>query len=128
MRLIGNIIWLVFGGLFMGLAWWLAALFCAVSIIGIPWAIAAYRIGAFSFWPFGRRIVDKPAGAVAATFSALGNLLWALLFGWWLALGHLISAVFCAVTIIGIPFALQHVKLAGLSFFPYGKDIVLILP
>lgn len=128
MRLIGNIVWLIFGGLYMGLAWWLAALFCALSVVGIPWAIAAFRIGTFSFWPFGRRIADKPAGAVAATFGALGNLVWALLFGWWLALGHLISAALCAITIIGIPFALQHVKLAGLSFLPYGKDIVPIMP
>ncbi len=128
MRLIGNIVWLIFGGLYMGLAWWLAALLCALSIVGIPWAIAAFRIGSFSFWPFGRRIVDKPAGAMAATFGALGNLVWALLFGWWLALGHLVSAALCAITIIGIPFALQHIKLAGLSFLPYGKDIVPIMP
>jgi uncharacterized membrane protein YccF (DUF307 family) len=128
MRLIGNIVWLIFGGLYMGLAWWLAALLCALSIVGIPWAIAAFRIGAFSFWPFGRRIADKQGGAMAATFGALGNLVWALLFGWWLALGHLLSAALCAITIIGIPFALQHIKLAGLSFLPYGKDIVPIMP
>lgn len=65
---------------------------------------------------------------MAATFGALGNLVWALLFGWWLALGHLLSAALCAITIIGIPFALQHIKLAGLSFLPYGKDIVPIMP
>ncbi|MDD4886004.1 MAG: YccF domain-containing protein [Thiomonas sp.] len=124
MRLLGNILWFILGGFVMGLAWWFTALICAITIIGIPWAIAAFRIGAFSFWPFGRKVADKPAGAVGGGFSAMGNLIWAILFGWWLALGHLVSAVLCAITIIGIPFALQHIKLAGLAFFPYGKEIV----
>ena len=124
MRLIGNILWFVLGGFVMGLAWWFTALLCAITIIGIPWAVAAFRIGVFSFWPFGRKVADKPSGAVDGGFSALGNLIWAILFGWWLALGHLVSAVLCAITIIGIPFALQHIKLAGLAFFPYGKEIV----
>ena len=126
MRLLGNIVWFVLGGLVMGLAWWLAALVCAITIVGIPWAIAASRIGTFSFWPFGRVVTEAPEGAVGAVFSALGNLVWALLFCWWLAVGHLISAVLCALTVIGIPFALQHVKLASLAFFPYGKRIVRI--
>ncbi|MGO9443746.1 MAG: YccF domain-containing protein [Thiobacillaceae bacterium] len=124
MSLIGNIIWFVLGGFVMGLAWWLAALLAAITIVGIPWAIAAFRIGSFSFWPFGREIVERPSGAAGATLSLLGNLIWALLAGWWLALGHLISAFLCAITIIGIPFALQHIKLAGLSFFPFSKEIV----
>lgn len=124
MRLLGNILWFILGGFIMGLAWWFTALLCAITIVGIPWALAAFRIGAFSFWPFGRQVTDKPAGTVGSGISALGNLIWALLFGWWLALGHLMSAVLCAITIIGIPFALQHVKLAGLAFFPYGKEIV----
>jgi uncharacterized membrane protein YccF (DUF307 family) len=124
MRLIGNLIWFVFGGFVMGLAWWLSAVLAALTIIGIPWAIAAFRIGSFSFWPFGRQIVERQSGATGAAFSAIGNLIWALLAGWWLALGHLVSAFLCAITIIGIPFALQHIKLAGLSFFPYGKDII----
>ena len=126
MRLLGNIIWFVFGGLLMGLGWWLAAILSAITIIGIPWAVAAFRIGAFSFWPFGREIVDKPSGAAGRTLSLLGNVIWILLCGWWLALGHLVSALLCAVTIIGIPFAIQHVKLAGLALAPFGKEIVLI--
>ncbi|MDA8363687.1 MAG: YccF domain-containing protein [Gammaproteobacteria bacterium] len=125
MRLIGNLIWFVFGGFVMGCAWWLAGLMAAVTILGIPWAIAAFRIGTFSFWPFGRVIVERRSGVARATLSALGNLIWALLAGWWLALGHLISAALCAMTILGIPFAIQHVKLAGLSLFPFGKDIVM---
>lgn len=66
----------------MGLAWWFTALLCAITIVGIPWAIAAFRLGSFSFWPFGCKVVDKPEGAIASGLSALGNLIWALLFGW----------------------------------------------
>ncbi|HQU16297.1 MAG: hypothetical protein B7Z66_00285 [Chromatiales bacterium 21-64-14] len=124
MRLIGNIIWFVLGGAVMGLAWWATALLAAVTIVGIPWGIAAFRIGSFTFWPFGRAIVERHRGTAGASLSAIGNLVWALLAGWWLALGHLVSALLCAMTIIGIPFALQHVKLAALSFFPFGKVIV----
>uniref|UniRef100_E6QQL4 Putative Permease of the major facilitator superfamily n=1 Tax=mine drainage metagenome TaxID=410659 RepID=E6QQL4_9ZZZZ len=126
MNLIGNIIWFVLGGFVMGLAWWFAALLAAMTIIGIPWAIAAFRIGTFSFWPFGRQIVERQSTPAGAAGAALGNLIWALLAGWWLALGHLIAAALCAVTIIGIPFAFQHLKLASLSFFPFGKEIVTI--
>lgn len=124
LRLLGNLIWILFGGLVMGLAWWFTAVVCAITIVGIPWAIAAWRIGSFSFWPFGRVVVDKPGGALASGIGAIGNIVWALLFGWWLALGHLMSALLCAITIIGIPFAVQHVKLAGLAFLPYGRQIV----
>ncbi|OIQ83763.1 inner membrane protein YccF [mine drainage metagenome] len=126
MRLLGNLIWFVFGGFVMGLGWWFAALLCAITIVGIPLAIASFRIGTFSFWPFGRRIVDKPAGAGRAALGLLGNVIWAVFFGWWLALGHLVSALLCAITIIGIPFALQHLKLAGLSLTPFGKVIVAV--
>ena len=126
MSLIGNVIWFVFGGFVMGLGWWFAALLAAITIVGIPWAIAAFRIGAFSFWPFGRTIVDRPSGAVGTAGAAIGNLIWALFAGWWLALGHLIAAAMYAVTIIGIPFAFQHFKLALLSFFPFGKEIVTV--
>jgi uncharacterized membrane protein YccF (DUF307 family) len=126
MNLIGNIIWFVLGGFVMGLAWWFAALLAAITIVGIPWAIAAFRIGTFSFWPFGRQIVERRSTPAGAAGAALGNLIWALLAGWWLALGHLIAAALCAVTIIGIPFAFQHLKLASLSFFPFGKEIVTI--
>ncbi|MCE5421163.1 MAG: YccF domain-containing protein [Acidithiobacillus sp.] len=124
MRLLGNIIWFLFGGLVMGIGWWIAAILSAITIIGIPWAIAAFRIGTFSFWPFGREIVDKPSGAAGKTLSLLGNIIWILLCGWWLALGHLISALLCAITIIGIPFAIQNIKLAALALAPFGKEIV----
>lgn len=124
MRLLGNIIWLLFGGLATGIGWWVAGLLAAVTIIGIPFAIAAFRIGTFSFWPFGREIVDRPESEGMKLLILLGNIVWILLGGIWLALAHLFFALLLAITIIGIPFAVQHLKLAHLSLTPYGKMIV----
>ena len=124
MRLLGNIIWLLFGGLATGIGWWVAGLLAAITIIGIPFAIAAFRIGAFSFWPFGRDIVDRPESEGMRLLILLGNIVWILLGGIWLALAHLFFALLLAITIIGIPFAVQHLKLAHLSLTPYGKMIV----
>ncbi|MGA7538771.1 MAG: YccF domain-containing protein [Steroidobacteraceae bacterium] len=126
MRLLGNIIWLVFGGFEAGLAWWVAGLLAAITIIGIPFAIAAFRIGTFTFWPFGRDIVDRPEPQDRRLLILLGNILWIVLGGIWLALGHLVFALLLAITVIGIPFALQHLKLARLSLMPYGKEIVVL--
>lgn len=125
MRLLGNLIWLVFGGFVMGLAWWVAAALTAITIVGIPFAIAAFRIGTLSFWPFGRQIIDA-AAADAATrpLVLIGNVVWILLGGVWLALGHLFWALLFAITLIGIPFAIQHLKLAQLSLMPFGKIII----
>jgi uncharacterized membrane protein YccF (DUF307 family) len=125
MRLLGNLLWLLFGGLATGLGWWVAGLLAAVTIIGIPFAIAAFRIGTFTFWPFGREVVDRPERDEARRLLVLvGNIVWILLGGIWLALAHLFFALLLAITIIGIPFALQHLKLAQLSLTPYGKMIV----
>ena len=125
MRLLGNLIWLLFGGLVTGIGWWVAGLLAAITIIGIPFAIAALRIGTFTFWPFGREVVDRPEPDQAWKLLVLiGNIVWILLGGIWLALAHLFFALLLAVTIVGIPFALQHLKLAQLSLTPYGKMIV----
>jgi uncharacterized membrane protein YccF (DUF307 family) len=125
MRLLGNLIWLLFGGLETGIAWWVAGLLAAITIVGIPFSIAAFRIGTFSFWPFGREIVDRTEPDEARRLLVLlGNIVWILLGGIWLALAHLLFALLLAITIIGIPFALQHLKLARLSLTPYGKMIV----
>ena len=124
MRLLGNIIWLLFGGLATGIGWWIAGVLAAITIIGIPFAIAAFRIGTFSFWPFGREIVDRPEGEAGKLLILLGNIIWIVLGGIWLALAHLFFALLLAITIIGIPFAVQHLKLAQLSLTPYGKMIV----
>lgn len=121
MRLILNVIWLVFGGLWLALGYLLAALICFVLIVTIPFGFASLRIASFALWPFGRTIVDKPGTRPGAL---VGNIIWVVLFGWWLALGHLISAVAMAVTIVGIPLALADLKLIPVSLMPLGKEIV----
>ena len=121
MRLILNVIWLVFGGLWLALGYLLAALISFLLIVTIPFGFAALRIAVFALWPFGRTVVEKPGPRPGAL---LGNIIWVLLFGWWLALGHLISAVAMAVTVIGIPLALADLKLIPISLMPLGKEIV----
>jgi uncharacterized membrane protein YccF (DUF307 family) len=120
MRLLLNILWFVLGGFISGTAWVLAGVILAITIVGLPWTPAAFRMAGFSYWPFGRVVVDRDTGAV----SLLLNILWLVLAGWWLALQHILLAAALAVTIIGIPFAWQHVKLAILALTPVGKDVV----
>jgi uncharacterized membrane protein YccF (DUF307 family) len=120
-----NVLWIVFGGLWMAVAWLVAALIMVITIIGIPWARAALTIAAYTLLPFGQRVVDRPAGIGTGLLGFIGNLIWLLLAGWWLALGHLITALGLAITIVGLPFAWAHLKLAGLALWPIGKDIVL---
>lgn len=129
MRTIGNIFWLLFGGLVMGLCWWLLGLLAFVSIVGIPWGRACFVIGQFTFWPFGREAVSRRAlsgqdDLGTGTLGLIGNVVWFVCAGFWLALGHLASALLCFVTLIGIPFGLQHLKLAVLALAPIGKTIV----
>jgi uncharacterized membrane protein YccF (DUF307 family) len=119
-RTLLNILWFVFGGWISGTLWLIAGLVLAITIVGLPWTPAAFRIASFSYWPFGRVAVERDRGAV----SLLLNVLWFVLAGWWLALHHLVLAFGLAVTIIGIPFAWQHIKLAGLALIPVGKDLV----
>jgi uncharacterized membrane protein YccF (DUF307 family) len=121
MRLILNIIWLVFGGLWLALGYLLAALVCFLLIITIPFGIAALRIALYALWPFGRTIVDKPTAGAGAL---IGNIIWIVLFGWWLALEHIVTAIAMAITIVGIPLALANLKLIPVSLLPLGKDIV----
>ena len=120
MRLLLNILWFIFGGWISGSLWILAGCILAVTIIGLPWTPAAFRLAGFSYWPFGRVLIDRDDGAA----SCLLNGLWLVLAGWWLALHHIVLAVPLAISIIGIPFAWQHVKLAGLSLTPVGKAVV----
>lgn len=129
MRTLGNIIWFLFGGVVMGLMWWLFGLLAFISIIGIPWGRACFVMGNFSFFPFGQEAISRDELTLetdigTSPFGFVGNIIWFLFAGVWLAMGHIISAVACFVTIIGIPFALQHLKLAVISLAPIGKTVV----
>ena len=129
MGAIGNLIWFVCGGVFMGLGWWLAGLLALVTIVGIPWAKACFVIGQFAFFPFGKEAVNRKdlyqqEDIGTGSLGLLGNIVWFIFAGVWLAIGHIFSAVACFVTIIGIPFALQHLKLAGIALAPIGLTIV----
>jgi uncharacterized membrane protein YccF (DUF307 family) len=129
MSLILNLLWLIFGGFWMGLGWVFAGILMIITIVGIPWARSAFAIASFSFWPFGRVAVDRRAltgrnDIGTGAIGVVGNVVWFLLAGWWLALGHLVAALALAITIIGIPFAFQHIKLALLAVAPIGQEIV----
>ncbi|MBJ8344216.1 YccF domain-containing protein [Antrihabitans sp. YC2-6] len=121
MRLILNIIWLLFGGIWLALGYFLAGILCCVLIITIPFGLAAFRIGAYALWPFGRTVVERPTAGVA---SLIGNVIWFVIAGIWLAIGHLVTAVAMAITIIGIPLAIANLKMIPISLMPLGKDIV----
>jgi uncharacterized membrane protein YccF (DUF307 family) len=121
MRLVLNIIWLIFGGLWLAAGYLVAALLSFLLIITIPFGFAALRIALYALWPFGRTIVDKPTAGDAAL---VGNVIWVVLFGVWLAIGHIVSAVAMAATIVGIPLALANLKLIPVSLMPLGKQIV----
>ena len=121
MRLLLNLIWLVFGGLVMALAYALVALVMFVLIITIPFGIASARIALFCLWPFGRTLVRRPD---AGAGSLIGNVIWFVLAGWWLALGHVVTGVLMCLTIIGIPLGLANFKLIPVSLTPFGRDIV----
>ncbi|MEZ0052186.1 uncharacterized membrane protein YccF (DUF307 family) [Mycobacterium sp. MAA66] len=121
MRLVLNIIWLIFGGLWLALGYFLAALVCFVLIITIPFGVAATRIGLYALWPFGQTVIDKPGPRPGAL---IGNVLWIVLCGWWLVLGHIVTAIAQALTIVGIPLALANLKLIPVSLMPLGKQIV----
>lgn len=129
MGFIGNLLWFVFGGFVMGLGWWLAGLLAFITIVGIPWAKACFVIGQFAFLPFGKVAISRKNltnhdDIGTGTLGFLGNVIWFVFAGVWLAIGHLLSALLCFVTIIGIPFGIQHLKLASIALAPIGKTIV----
>jgi uncharacterized membrane protein YccF (DUF307 family) len=120
-RLLLNLIWLVLAGFWLALGYLFAALICFVLIITIPFGVAAMRIALYTLWPFGRTVVRKPT---AGAGSLIGNIIWILLCGWWLVLGHLITGIALCVTIIGIPLGLANFKLIPVSLAPFGAEIV----
>jgi uncharacterized membrane protein YccF (DUF307 family) len=121
MRLVLNIIWFVLAGLWLAILYAFAALICFILIITIPFGIAALRIAAYALWPFGKTVVRRADAGIA---SGIGNVIWFVLCGWWLALGHLVTGVALCLTIIGIPLGLANFKLIPVSLLPLGREIV----
>jgi uncharacterized membrane protein YccF (DUF307 family) len=124
-----NVLWILFGGLWMAAGWVIAAVLMAITIIGIPWARAAINIAWYTLLPFGQKAVSRAdysgrEDIGTGPLGVLGNLVWLVLAGWWLAVGHLVTAIMLGVTIIGLPFAWAHLKLAALALWPIGKMIV----
>ncbi len=121
MSLIGNLLWLIFGGLLSGLGYIVSGLLLCLTIVGIPFGLMSMRIGLATFAPFGKRVVERHDAN--SPLRILFNIVWLVLFGWGIALAHLASALVLFVTIIGIPFAIQHIKLIPLALFPFGRDL-----
>ena len=122
MSIIGNILWILFGGLEIALTYFIGGIFMCLTIIGIPFGLQAFKLGIYAFLPFGstHQYTQKSGGCL----TTLMNIIWILLFGIWIALGHLIFGIFLCITIIGIPFGLQHFKLMSLAFAPFGAEII----
>ncbi|MEV6349249.1 YccF domain-containing protein [Actinoplanes sp. NPDC051851] len=122
MRVILNVLWFIFGsGFLLAIGYGVAALICFALVVTIPFGVAAMRLAIYSLWPFGRTVVSRQDAGVA---SGLANVLWVVLFGWWIALGHLTAGIAQCVTIIGIPFGIANFKLVPVAFWPLGRDIV----
>jgi uncharacterized membrane protein YccF (DUF307 family) len=124
-----NLLWILFGGLWMAVGWVIAALIMAITIVGLPWAWSAITLASYTLLPFGHTVVSRAAVSGredigTGPLGMIGNLIWLVLAGWWLALGHLVTAALLAITIIGIPFAWAHLKLARLALWPIGKMVV----
>jgi uncharacterized membrane protein YccF (DUF307 family) len=129
LQLLFNTLWIVTGGIWMAAGWLLAAVIMAITIIGLPWTRAAFNIALYTFLPFGQQAVSRAEytgydDIGTGPLGTLGNIVWLVLAGWWLALAHLINAIALAITIIGLPFAWAHLKLAGIALWPIGKMIV----
>ncbi|MGP8233743.1 MAG: YccF domain-containing protein [Methylovirgula sp.] len=124
-----NILWIAIGGIWMSVAWVIAGIIMALTIIGLPWTPAAFRIAVYTLLPFGSRAVSRAEftgreDVGTGPLGLIGNILWLVLAGWWLALAHVLTAAIWAITIVGLPFAWAHLKLAGLALWPIGKVIV----
>ncbi|MFN8174611.1 MAG: YccF domain-containing protein [Solirubrobacteraceae bacterium] len=121
LRAILNVVWLIFAGFWLAVAYVLAGVVMCILIVTIPFGIQAFKLGGYAFWPFGRTVVKRPdAGAP----SFVGNVIWLVLAGWWLALAHLVTGIALCLTIIGIPLGIADFKLAGVALWPFGREIV----
>ena len=121
LRVVLNVVWLVFGGIWLALAYVVAGVLCCILVVTIPWGIASFRIANYVLWPFGRTVVSRPTAGVG---SLLGNVVWILVAGIWLVIGHIVTAIAQAVTIIGIPLAIANLKVIPVTLAPLGKEIV----
>ncbi|MCC6458167.1 MAG: YccF domain-containing protein [Caldilineaceae bacterium] len=121
MSVIGNLLWLIFGGFLAGLGYIVGGLLLCITIIGIPFGVQSIKIGVATFTPFGKEIVE--GDNANSPLRVIFNIIWLILFGWEIAVAHLMGAALLAITIIGIPFALQHIKLIPLALFPFGRDL-----
>ena len=121
MAFVGNILWFVLGGVWLGLSWLLAGLVCCCTIVGIPFGVACFRIAGFAFCPFGKKLVPAPGAGVG---TAILNIIWIVFAGFWLALSSAIAGIICCCTIIGIPCGIACFNIAQASFAPLGKRVV----
>jgi len=121
MSLLGNILWLLFGGLLTAIEYFIASILLIITIVGIPFGLQTMKIGVLALWPFGSKVVDKPQ--TSGCLSTFMNIIWIFIGGIWISLSHLIWGVILAITIIGIPFARQHFKMAHIALVPFGKEV-----
>lgn len=121
-RIILNVIWLVFAGVELALGYVIGGVVMMITIIGIPFGIQAFKLAGFALWPFGRAVVPAPESS--GVLSAIGNVLWVVLVGWWLALAHVVFGVALCLTIIGIPMGIASFKMTGMALWPFGRTIV----
>ena len=121
MRTVLNLIWFVFSGIWLWIAYMAAGVLCCLLIVTIPWGIASFRMANYAVWPFGRQLVDRPRAGI---LTFLGNVIWVVAAGWWLALAHIATGLALCVTIIGIPMGIANFKLIPVSLMPLGKQIV----
>jgi uncharacterized membrane protein YccF (DUF307 family) len=122
MNTLGNLIWLIFGGLFSAIGYFVGGLVLCLTVIGIPFGLQCFKLGYFMIWPFGRQVVSSTSST--GCLSLLLNIIWILCGGLWLAIGHIVFGLLLFITIIGIPFARQHFKMVEVALMPFGKDIV----
>jgi uncharacterized membrane protein YccF (DUF307 family) len=121
MTLLGNLVWLVFGGLLSAACWLVAGVLVCLTVVGIPFGLQCFKIAGATLAPFGKRVVDLPHAHSAGRI--LANILWLVVIGWELAVAHLVWACVLAITVIGLPFAAQHIKLIPLALMPFGRDL-----
>lgn len=121
MSFLGNLVWIIFGGFISSLGYLIGGLALCLTIVGIPFGLQCFKLAGAVLTPFGKEITEDPDAN--STMRVVFNLIWIVLFGWEIAVAHMVSAIFLGITIIGIPFAIQHVKLAPLSLFPFGRDL-----